>query len=300
MIGLSTRMREGLVTTVLDAIPDVRYIYPSPTIWPFVAALSVGGWLLWSIYSLPGTLWGMIPPAVAFAAWYWPRKKEAIEELKLEKRPPDHGRASIPATVAATHRNGALDVADLPSFGFGHRSLMWWGNAGMIAIEGTAFAFMIVIYFYLRSLSDTPPGVNPTPSLLWGTVNLVIILASAIPNILTNRAAIAQDRRKVRIGLIVCSIMTLALCGVRALEFTALNVRWDESAYGSVIWTFLGLHTFNLITDCADTLVLTAVMFKNPIEGKRYVDIAENAGYWDFIVLSWIPIYALIYWAPSF
>jgi len=38
------------------------------------------------------------------------------------------------------------------------------------------------------------------------------------------------------------------------------------------------------VADFADTLVLTAVMYKEPIEGKRYVDIAENSGYWDFIV----------------
>jgi heme/copper-type cytochrome/quinol oxidase subunit 1 len=32
--GLSTKTREGLVTTVLDAVPDTRYVYPSPGIWP--------------------------------------------------------------------------------------------------------------------------------------------------------------------------------------------------------------------------------------------------------------------------
>ena len=106
--------------------------------------------------------------------------------------------------------------------------------------------------------------------------------------------------RKVRVGLIWSSIFGLALCGVRALEFTTLNIRWDDSAYGSVVWMLLGLHTFNLVTDVADTLVLTAVMFKEPMEGKRFVDVAENSGYWDFIVLSWIPIYAVIYWAPRF
>ena len=36
------------------------------------------------------------------------------------------------------------------------------------------------------------------------------------------------------------------------------------------------------------------------LEGKRYVDIAENCGYWVFIVVTWIPIYAVIYWAPRF
>jgi heme/copper-type cytochrome/quinol oxidase subunit 1 len=85
--GLSAQSREGLVTTVLDAVPDVRYKYPAPGIWPVIAAVSIGGWLIWSIFSVSGVLWGMIPPAIAFIAWYWPTKKEAAEELALEKKP---------------------------------------------------------------------------------------------------------------------------------------------------------------------------------------------------------------------
>ena len=85
--GLSAQIREGLVTTVLDALPDVRYAYPSPGIWPFIAAVTVGGWLIWSIFSISGALWGLIPPAIAFIAWYWPRRKETAKELALEKRP---------------------------------------------------------------------------------------------------------------------------------------------------------------------------------------------------------------------
>ena len=209
-------------------------------------------------------------------------------------------RESTPASVPAVQRGDALDVADLPSYGFGHRSLMWWGTAGMITIEGTAFAFMIVIYFYLRSLAQTWPEGGAAPNLLWGTLNLGIILASAVPNTYADKAAIDNDLRKVRIAMVWSSLFGLALCAVRWLEFTTLNVRWDESAYGSCVWMLLGLHTFNLVTDVIDTLVLTAVMFKQPLEGKRFVDIAENSGYWDFIVLTWVPIYAVIYWAPRF
>jgi hypothetical protein len=28
------------------------------------------------------------------------------------------------------------------------------------------------------------------------------------------------------------------------------------------------------------------------------VDINENAIYWDFVILSWIPVYLVVYWAP--
>jgi hypothetical protein len=44
-------------------------------------------WLVWSIWSVPGFAWGLIPPAMAFIAWYWPNKKEAIEEVSWEKEP---------------------------------------------------------------------------------------------------------------------------------------------------------------------------------------------------------------------
>ncbi|HEY3583214.1 MAG TPA: cbb3-type cytochrome c oxidase subunit I, partial [Casimicrobiaceae bacterium] len=85
--GLSTQTREGLVTTVLDALPDVRYSYPAPTIWPFVAAITVVVWLYWSNITPSGMWYGMIPPAIAFIAWYWPTQKETADQLMLQRRP---------------------------------------------------------------------------------------------------------------------------------------------------------------------------------------------------------------------
>ena len=85
--GLSAQTREGLVTTVLDALPDVRYAYPSPAIWPLVAAVAVSAWLVWSIWSVSGFAWGMIVPGIAFVAWFWPTKREVASHMPLEKRP---------------------------------------------------------------------------------------------------------------------------------------------------------------------------------------------------------------------
>ena len=85
--GLAAEVREGLVTTVIDALPDVRYAYPNPSIWPFLGALSVSAWMIWSIFSVQGFVWGLIPPAIAFIAWFWPRKKEVDDHMALEKAP---------------------------------------------------------------------------------------------------------------------------------------------------------------------------------------------------------------------
>lgn len=191
-----------------------------------------------------------------------------------------------------------IDVSGLPDYAFGQRSLMWWGTMGMIAIEGTVFALAVASYFYLRGGADEWPIAVPPPMLRWGTINTVLLLASAVPNQLARNAATRLDLRAVRIWMAVCLAFGVAFIVVRAMEFTALNVWWDENAYGSIVWTLLGLHTAHIVTDVADTLVLAVLMLTGPLEESRFVDVSENALYWYFVVAAWVPIYAVIYIAP--
>ena len=53
-----------------------------------------------------------------------------------------------------------------------------------------------------------------------------------------------------------------------------------------------------MLTDVYDTIVLAALFFSAPLEGRRHVDVSENSMYWYFVVWSWLPIYALIYLMP--
>jgi cytochrome c oxidase subunit 3 len=194
--------------------------------------------------------------------------------------------------------SGDIDAAPLPSFAFGARSLMWWGTVGVAAIEGMVFAIAIMMYFYIRSRVDTwPPNADP-PDLRWGTLNTVILLASCVPNQLAKRAGERLDARGVRIWLSLGFLFAVAFLVVRGFEFTTLNTRWDADAYGSAVWFLLGLHTTHLITDAFDTIVLLVLFFTGPLEGRRFVDVSENALYWYFVVAAWLPIYVVIYWVP--
>ena len=85
--GLSTQTREGLVTTVLDALPDARYVYPVARIWPVVAALHGGVVADLVDLSVQATRVGNDSTAIAFIAWYWPNRRDTAEELALEKKP---------------------------------------------------------------------------------------------------------------------------------------------------------------------------------------------------------------------
>lgn len=196
-------------------------------------------------------------------------------------------------------QRSVTDVSHLPTADFGSASPMWWGTLAFVALEGTAFALCLGSYLLLAFLNPAWPLAVPPPDLGPGTIVLVLLLMSVVPNHLTSHWAKAKDLRKVRIGLVVMVLLGIAPLAARIFEFPALQVSWDTNAYGSILWLLLGLHTVHLLTDVADTLVLTALMFtRHAHSDKRLSDVADNAFYWDFVVLSWVVIYLFIYWFP--
>jgi cytochrome c oxidase subunit III len=193
----------------------------------------------------------------------------------------------------------ALDLSGLPTYAYGARSLLWWATLGFCAIEGTAFALALMAYVYLRLKASVWPPSVPPPALIWGTLNTGLLLASCVPNFLAKKAAEREEIRPVRIWLSVCLLFGVAFCGVRALEFTALRTSWNTDAYGSIVFALLFLHTTHIATDVGDTAVLTALIFTRHGRGKRFVDVSENAFYWYFVVLAWLPIYVMVYIVPQ-
>ena len=192
----------------------------------------------------------------------------------------------------------ALDVSALPKFAFGHKGLIWWGTTGFMVIEGSMFVMALIVYFYLRLKVEQWPPSLPDPDIGFATANLLLILASCIPNAFAKKAAERFDLRSVRLWLVVLSVIGLIALVLRAFEYTQLNCRWDDNAYGSIVWLLLSLHTIHVATDVVDGGVLTALMFIGPVTERRFVDVSENSLYWYFIVAWWIPIYLTIYFAP--
>lgn len=192
-----------------------------------------------------------------------------------------------------------IDLSELPGHGMGAASPSWWGTASFMLIEGTGFALAVMVYLYLMSLAPTWPLEAPLPDLLPGTLLTLMLLASVIPNIWIARAAQQRNLRQVRIGLIVMSIAGVLPLAIRRFEFTAMHIKWDGNAYGSITWFLLGLHTTHILTDLVDTVVLACLMFTRHADNmRRYGDVADNAMYWNFVVLTWLPIYGCLYWVP--
>jgi cytochrome c oxidase subunit 3 len=190
------------------------------------------------------------------------------------------------------------DVSNLPTYGHGPQSGPWWGSLGFMALEGMGFALAIATYYYLYAVNPHWPQGAPPPDLWPGTALSLVLLLSVIPNIWTKRVALAEDLDKTRIGLLVMSAIGVVAVVLRAFEFAHTRVWWDASAYGSIVWFVLGLHTTHIATDLGETIVLAALMFTRHGRGRRFSDVTDNCFYWNFVVITWIPLYVMLDWTP--
>jgi hypothetical protein len=70
--GLSTIKREILITRLLDAEPDHRYVLPNPTIWPFLSAVATSCMFVALLFTPWAFPIGLTITAIFVIAWFWP------------------------------------------------------------------------------------------------------------------------------------------------------------------------------------------------------------------------------------
>lgn len=191
------------------------------------------------------------------------------------------------------------DLSDLPDSASGPRHLVWWGNIGFMLIEGTGFALAAAAYLYtMMQAAHWPSPGTPAPPLWWSGIFTGGMLLSWLPNWWVLRCARRKHIAGVRWGMLAMTLLSGLLLVPRWFEFQHLGVSWDQDAYGSVTWLLLFLHTTHVVTEWGETAVIAGWLFSHEIGDDQFADAEDNANYWTFVVLAWLPLYALIYWAP--
>lgn len=195
----------------------------------------------------------------------------------------------------------AGDVSELPTVVFGARGTLWWGTVAFMAIEGMTVAIGAASYLYVRkNFYDWPPPPTALPSLLIPTIGVIVMVASIIAMHGVDKAAKRLDKPAVTRGLILMSLFGLMLVALRWFDFRALNTRWDSNAYGSTAWAAVGFHSSLLFFEFIETSVFAVLAMFGPWEAKHFADTEDNAIYWYFMCLIWMPVYVLLYISPRF
>lgn len=194
-----------------------------------------------------------------------------------------------------------VDVSDLPAYNISNQAPLWWGQLLLCAIEGTLFCTLIATYFYLRLGVDVwpPPGVQ-LPGLTLPTLALIPLLASCAGSYWASEAAKEGDRRGMILGLALNLALGIAFLILRAWEWKTFTFTWASDAHGSIVWTILFLHTYDVIADLLMTAVLIFILISGRYGEKQRIGVHVDSVIWYFLVGIWFPLYAVIYWGPRF
>jgi cytochrome c oxidase subunit III len=188
----------------------------------------------------------------------------------------------------------------LPESEFGSRSALWWGIVGMVTIESAMFGTLAAAYFYIRlSFAEWPPHGIALPDLGIPTVTLIVLVLSVIPIYIADQLAISgRNNRSMLLWVWIGVFFGCAILTIRWYELDALRCRWDDNAYGSIVWFIIGVHTGHILSSTLETLVLAVHLMGKNIDRKHRTDVHVDSVYWYFVVGSWAAFYVIIYWSP--
>jgi cytochrome c oxidase subunit I+III len=99
VVGIDTKSRQVLSTTIADAVPEHIYELAGDSIWPLVLALVVGGTITAVIFTPWAVPVGAALSAVVLAFWFW-RGNEPESIVMSERHPP-----VIPARPSVRERH---------------------------------------------------------------------------------------------------------------------------------------------------------------------------------------------------
>lgn len=193
----------------------------------------------------------------------------------------------------------SVELPELPVAEISNQSLLWWGQVGLAAIEGSMFLILAAMYFYLRLGVDVwpPPGIG-LPDLKLSTLGLVPLVLSAAGSYIASEGAKRDDRRAMIQGIALNLALAVVFSATRYFEWRSWNFTWASDAYGSILWTIMGLHTFDMVADLVVTAVLLCLVVSGRYAQKQRVGVHVDSVVWYFIVGIWIILYGVIYWGP--
>jgi cytochrome c oxidase subunit 3 len=194
----------------------------------------------------------------------------------------------------------AIDVAGLPPSSVSTHALVYWGNVLMLTIEGTVLALLVMAYFYLRFWMPAwpPPGAD-MPSLLWPTLNLVVLALSIVPMRIADKAAEHHERRPVQLGLLAGIALGLLFLAGQILVWRSFTFDYASHVYGSIVYAILGAHTIHVVVCLAEAAVLAAFAFsEDKYHDEQRLGVLTSGLYWNSVAGSWLILYLVLFIGP--
>jgi heme/copper-type cytochrome/quinol oxidase subunit 3 len=179
--------------------------------------------------------------------------------------------SAVSASYAARHRRSA--------------PVGVWGVSLLIATEAALFGTVLSSYYYLQFSSQAwpPPGIEPTeplrPLVLTGA-----LVATSIPVHLAARAARGARTRASWLWLALAVVVQCGYLAAQILLFHEDLSKFtpEDSSYGSIYFTMLGLHHAHVLVGILIIFWLLARLLSG-LTNYRVNAVTVAAYYWHFV-----------------
>ena len=194
-----------------------------------------------------------------------------------------------------------IDVAGLPDFEISKNAPLWWGQVFLCFAEGSLLSIMIALYFYYRlQLGIWPPPGIGLPARLIPAISTALLVLSCIGSYVASEAAKRNNRPRMIFGLSLNLLLAFSALFFRALHWSSWNFNWKATAYGSVTWGIIFIHSFDVVADLLFTIVLLFfIVFVRSGPAQR-LGVHVDSVVWYFLVGMWLALYVTIDWTPYF
>jgi cytochrome c oxidase subunit III len=192
-----------------------------------------------------------------------------------------------------------IHVGHLPNLVSGSRAPLWWGMAMLLVIESMVFGTLVASYFYLRMGHPEwpPPGVSP-PELLLPSLNTLVLLASSGFMYYGDKSITKGNASGLVRGVAGAVALAVVFLVLKVVEYAGVPYRWDDHAYGSIVWTIVGFHSAHVASVALKGVVVFILGYRGYFTAERHLGVQVNGLYWHFVVLVWVPLFAVLYLAP--
>jgi cytochrome c oxidase subunit I+III len=259
-------VRETLVTSVIDAQPQLCQRLAGSSFVPMLAAFALGGFFVLGTFHVWWLALGSALLALGFIVyWLW-------------------------TTTARVPERETKDVGlglTLPTYVSGSASIGWWGMFIALLADFTAFVCLVFGYFfYWTARDDFPPAGETGPGVVW-PVSSAALLLGAWAAMLVARRANTRDQG----GLCFASLgaaVVLAAAGSAALLAGPYFTQLDPTAhvYGAIVWMLALWTVLHVAVGIIVLLYCAARRAAGHLTARYDIDLQNSVLYWHFTLLT--------------
>jgi cytochrome c oxidase subunit I+III len=260
-----TGLREGLVVSPAEGIPQYVVVLPGPSWAHIVAAIGTAGFFLVLTVEL-------VVPAIAFAVlalgaflyWLW---------TATDFGPIGEGRGDIGGGIV------------LPTYVTGPISTSWWVMVGLMLVMGSCYACLIGSYLFLWLVNGDgmwPPAGMGLPLLEPGGLALLLYALAAGTMLLAGRALRRRDALPAW-AMPMALLLLLAGYGADLSALLGSGQRPEQHSHAAVSYTLLAWHGVIVAVAVIMALYTQARSWAGMVDGTRRLTFDNTMLFWLYV-----------------